>query len=32
VRAFLVRTSRPVIEKPFELSALAQVVEQVTSG
>jgi CheY-like chemotaxis protein/anti-sigma regulatory factor (Ser/Thr protein kinase) len=30
VREFLDRTSRPVLEKPFELSALAELVERVT--
>ena len=29
VQAFLARTPRPVIEKPFELSMLAQVMERV---
>ncbi len=29
VRAFVARTPRPVIEKPFELSALAEMVEKV---
>jgi signal transduction histidine kinase len=32
VRDFLRRTTRPVLEKPFELGALAAVVERVTAG
>lgn len=30
--ALLVRTDRPVIEKPFELSELAQVIGRVAAG
>jgi signal transduction histidine kinase/ActR/RegA family two-component response regulator len=32
IRAFLQRTPRPVLEKPFELSTLSAMVEQVTAG
>ena len=32
VRDFLARTPRPVIEKPFELSMLAQVMERVVEA
>ena len=32
VRDFLARTPRPVIEKPFELSMLAQVMESVVEA
>ena len=32
LREFLARTSRPLIEKPFELAVLAQLIEAVTRG
>jgi CheY-like chemotaxis protein len=32
IRAFLERTTRPVLEKPFELSTLAALVEQVVGS
>ena len=32
IRAFIQRTPRPVLEKPFELSTLAALVAQVTEG
>ena len=32
IRAFIQRTRRPVLEKPFELSTLAALVERVTAG
>lgn len=32
LREFIARTPRPVIEKPFELSALAQLIEAVLRG
>ncbi len=32
IREFIQRTSRPVLEKPFELSALAALVQQVSVG
>ena len=32
IRAFVQRTTRPVLEKPFELSTLAALVEQVEEG
>ena len=32
LREFVARTSRPLIEKPFELAVLAQLIEAVTRG
>jgi DNA-binding NarL/FixJ family response regulator len=32
LREFITRTSRPVIEKPFELAVLAQLIETVAQG
>jgi len=32
IRAFVERTTRPVLEKPFELSTLASLVERVAEG
>jgi DNA-binding NtrC family response regulator len=32
IRAFVERTTRPVLEKPFELSTLAALVERVAEG